>query len=357
MFKTKQKTHLGPTADIYYAWQLLPKVSRSFAFVTKYLNQEPSSRVGDSVMVFYHICRVLDTIEDSDRQAHQKKNLYREFLHDLETQGKESKLFQNPTGLSNNSGYIELIQNSDRIISAYNTLDPPTQKVIKRYATEMAEGMLQFDRTEIMDFGDLDQYCHPVAGIIGYALTELFFQNGHLPDTGPERMKKGHDFGLALQKVNIIRDFGQDVAHQIYFWPKNLLAAHNLTFDSLVALPKNDAGLQALDEMILNCQKNMSHSMAYFLQIPRSQDKIRMFCGISLVLALATLTKVKGNPDVFKPNPSSSPLKSLKISRTSFLGMVRTLKKHIRNDDYFIDLFGSYNNLIFQHKKEKVPWR
>jgi len=340
---------LSPHQDVTYAWHLLPKVSRSFAFVTRYLNEEKSSEIGNSVMVFYHICRVLDTIEDSSLPISEKKALYAKFLDNIENERSEEKLLNDSTILSNNPGYVELMDNSGRIISAYKTLAQKTRDVIKKYATQMAEGMHKFGSQEILSFQDLDNYCHPVAGIIGYALTELFYTNGHLPSVDSKRLELARHFGLALQKVNITRDYGQDFAQQNFFWPKSLVEKHGLTYQTLAENPDSPNALKALEEMIQNSQPNLEGALAYFLQIPESQEKVRMFCAVSLLLAAGTLIKVKDNPEVFRPNPNPEPLGKLKVRREEFMTLVRTIKNNITDNSFFENHFSAILPRLFKN--------
>ncbi|OGJ85013.1 MAG: hypothetical protein A2268_13755 [Candidatus Raymondbacteria bacterium RifOxyA12_full_50_37] len=335
--------------DLLYAWSLLPKVSRSFAFVTEYLSRDTKSRIGDSVMVFYHVCRVLDTIEDSSIPNAGKESLYHKFLDALKQENQAHKLLSDSSILSTNQGYIELMDNAGRIIGVFTTLPENAKEIIRRYAGEMAQGMHHFGMRSIQTFDDLDAYCHPVAGIIGYALTELFHTNGHVPDADHGRMEKGRHFGLALQKVNIIRDFGQDLAHGRHFWPIDLLVRHGVSFNTITEKDNAPAALKTLDEIILHSRTNVDNAMDYFCAIPENEESVRMFCGISLVLALETLERVKNNPAVFKPNPNSEPLSSLKVSRISFMALVASIKANISDNAWFIRKYDSLKSTIYSH--------
>ena len=59
--------------DREICWELLPKVSRSFALCIKIL-PEP---LNDQMMLSYMVFRVIDTIEDSHAPLRTKKSLFK----------------------------------------------------------------------------------------------------------------------------------------------------------------------------------------------------------------------------------------------------------------------------------------
>ncbi len=344
--------------DLAYAWDLLPRVSRSFAFVTSCLNEEKRSKIGMAVMVFYHICRVLDTIEDSNINNEEKWNLYDQFLASLKDNYSFDALERISTDLSDNDGYVELMQNLRRIVSVYSTLDLQAKKIIQRYAEEMAKGMYQFGEKAILTFQDLDEYCHPVAGIVGYGLTELFYHYGHFPVLDQNILLLARHFGLALQKVNIIRDFGRDYDRQVYFWPATLVEKFELNYHQLVLKRNSEAAKEIIQEMIDQSQVDMDQAVRYLIKIPNREEKVRIFCGVSLLLALRTLEKIRDNPQILNPQAHRNGDPSLKVSRQEVLKLVQSIRENVTDNFFFVNFYDSIKSGIFRQSisvvEEKV---
>src|SRR5262245_47114741 len=118
------------TEALAFGWEMLPRVSRSFALVTRYLADDPRTRLGDAVMVFYLVCRVLDTVEDSALPSREKHDLFEGFLALLPTDGAR-ELFPEPRRLTSHEGYAALLAGVPRVRDALLTLDPDAQAIIR----------------------------------------------------------------------------------------------------------------------------------------------------------------------------------------------------------------------------------
>lgn len=318
-----------PTPATKAAWEILPSVSRSFALVTRYLAEDRRTNLGDAVMVFYLVCRVLDTIEDSEIPQQDKTRLYGATLAALNAPPRAT-VFDDPALLTDNPGYRELLERLPLVLDAYSALEPFARAIIERHATEMATGMDAFGDREIETFADLDAYCHPVAVVVGYGLSELFSGYGHMAPLDELGFARARHFGLALQKVNITRDYGQDLAMGRHFWPRSLLRRRGLDASTVSERRGSPEALAALDEMIDATAPNIEAAMAYLLRIPPEEKRLRMFCAVSLFLALATLARVRGNPDVFVATPTISA--SLKVSRQELGELVASLFDEVGDD-------------------------
>lgn len=315
------------------AWSLLPGVSRSFAFVTRALADGVTTRLGEAVCVFYLVCRVLDTVEDSGLPQVEKRRLYDRFLSTLED-GERAPLPIDPHALTEHAGYQALLSSVPEVIAAFASFDRRAQAIVRRYAGEMARGMDDFGGRSIVTFADLDAYCHPVAVVVGYGLTELFSHYGHLPGVDPTSYVLARRFGLLLQKVNITRDYGMDHAQGRHFWPRQILAAQGLDYAGVVTRASGPAAMRALDAMIAAIRDDTEPSLGYILRIPPREKALRMFCAVSLFLALLTLARVRGNPDVFREDPAGelAPGSSLKVPRDELLALVADLAREVDDD-------------------------
>jgi phytoene synthase len=74
---------------------------------------------------------------------------------------------------------------------------------------------MDLDQNRYLDFANLQQYCHLVAGIVGEVAARIFGQ------TQAETTAFAHKLGLAFQLTNITRDVGEDAARGRIYLPVN----------------------------------------------------------------------------------------------------------------------------------------
>ena len=72
---------------------------------------------------------------------------------------------------------------------------------------------MDLTQTRYLDFANLKQYCHLVAGVVGEVAASIFGQ------TDPRTTDYAHRLGLALQLTNIIRDVGEDAVRGRVYLP------------------------------------------------------------------------------------------------------------------------------------------
>ena len=103
--------------------------------------------------------------------------------------------------------------------------------------------------------------------------------------------------GLFLQKVNIIRDYLEDIVDGRTFWPRSIWGKYVGKLSDLKE-PKNvDLAVKCLNEMIVNALQHAPHCLK-FMSILKNPDVFR-FCAIPQMIAIATLAKITSNPNVF----------------------------------------------------------
>ena len=98
-------------------------------------------------------------------------------------------------------------------------------------------GMQKFLKQEVYSFEDLNEYCYYVAGTPSGFLTELIrTRSKDISDENSQiLLDNERDFGLFLQKVNIIRDFREDILdNEKIFWPGFLLEKYELKHSELL---------------------------------------------------------------------------------------------------------------------------
>ncbi len=282
-------------------WEILPKVSRSFALCIRILPKP----LNEQMMVSYLIYRVLDTIEDSNAALETKKELFDEFTALLSKRKIDTlAVLRCKRAVCTKLNYTyekELLENLDTVIAAYHSQPREVQKAILKRGRAMARGMYEFQKKRIDTFADQNRYSHYVAGVIGYLFTDLLHYNGIVSLALKKKLQKyARHFGLALQKVNILRDIAKDIQENRHYWPQKLIAKYKLSYESLCLEENRQAALKVLREQIKNAQSYLQSAMKYILLLPQNARRVRMFCLIPLFMAIESYVKCIDNHEVFE---------------------------------------------------------
>ncbi len=277
---------------------LLDLVSRSFAICIARL----PSGLRDEIGVFYLMCRYADTIEDSRFSPEEKSVLFERFLPVVEANdlaGLEALSSDLLPGVIQ-EGDREMVSSFGSVLSQFHSFESGTKSIGLRWLSEMVRGMDAFGHRPIETFDDLDEYCYFVAGTVGYFGTELLMHKFHLHFPGLH--KRCRDFGLLLQKVNIIRDFSRDYSEGRVFWPRQLFAKHDLSVEDVFKPENESKRLAILSEMVADARKHYGPSVAYLKEIPDGFSEVRVACAIPFFMAVPTLDLCANNASVFDPN-------------------------------------------------------
>jgi farnesyl-diphosphate farnesyltransferase len=280
-------------------WQILPLVSRSFAMVIRWLPRG----LDDAVMVSYLLCRIADTLEDSVRNVAEKRRQLALFADTLDQGRPEIPLDAFP------ATYLCLMTKTEDVLAAYRALPEPIRKIIKARVREMCEGMSKWCDRPIVTFADQNEYCYYVAGLVGLMLTDLFHATGHVSDRDKEQLTPlAVDFGLALQKVNILRDVREDMNEDRCYWPSEVMSRHGVSEETLLKPENVEASLAVMEEMVDEHWGYLETALRYLTLLPMSAFRLRIFCAIPLFMAVATVRRCEGNPAVFLgPRPVKIP--------------------------------------------------
>ncbi len=310
------------TAGIQYCRSALQSVSRSFAFTIPMI--EPELR--DKITVGYVVARVLDTLEDSPIPLEMKKAMMDEWISIIseEPAGSVSlgKIYQRTKKIVSESSkyvadvaYSELMKNAFKVYAAVTNFDKPFILSQHRWFREMKEGMKKYLTRRITTFKDFDEYTYYVAGTVGGFLTDLVCEG--MQDEARKAVLKStyRDFGLFLQKVNIIRDFREDVLEGRYFWPKELIGNRNDA--DLLKAENSEFALAALEKMISDAKAHMPGARTYIDSIPPRFRGYRAFALVNFYMAVKTLELMERNKGVFL---SAAPLK---ISKSAVIAILK----------------------------------
>jgi len=278
------------TSPFATCWRILPAVSRSFAVVIRWLPRG----LDDAVMVSYLLCRIADTLEDSVRNVDEKRRQLARFADTLDSGTPEIPMDAYP------KTYLGLMAKTDQVLASYRALPDHARKIIRSRVREMCEGMSKWADRPILTFADQNEYCYYVAGLVGLMLTDLFHSYGHVSDRVLAQLTPlAVDFGLALQKVNILRDLREDVTEDRCYWPSEVMARHGVTAETILKPENVESSLAVMEEMVDEHWRYLETALGYLTMLPMSQFRVRIFCAIPLFMAVATVRRCEGNPAVF----------------------------------------------------------
>ena len=98
------------------------------------------------------------------------------------------------------------------LMRVYHSLPQNVQDQLHITASEMVEGFSKKEVQKINTFEDQNIYCYYAAGIVGKLFIQLLYTRNYIDhDLLLKLHKHSKDLGLALQKVNIIKDIKEDI--------------------------------------------------------------------------------------------------------------------------------------------------
>jgi phytoene/squalene synthetase len=246
----------------------LDAVSRSFALCIPQLDSPFRERVALS----YLLLRVLDTVEDAPfadkRQQDKQFALFRRFLREQPNQ-TEIETFKAGFPAELTPGERELLVDAPAFFEDAHSLPAAARVVIFDAIDRMAEGMATYARRpqplRLVDLEDVTRYCCIVAGLVGELLTRLWAP-GH--ESAPS-MALAYRFGVYLQKVNILKDQGEDEAAGRFLVPDRR-------------------------ELLSSLRGDAEGALSYLRSLPRDARGYRVFCAWSLMLGASSLSTMEG---------------------------------------------------------------
>ncbi len=299
---------------------LLPRVSRTFALGIKLL----PARLELPVRLGYLLCRIADTVEDDLALAPQRKaELLDEFVAAFDEPELAERYGDFVAELTANADYVDLVTATGDVFTLYRGLDEPTQAILKRWIVEMVGGMRRFvleqpDGIRIASVEEFRRYCYYVAGTVGHLLTDLWHQHSGMVDERVyERLLVDCEaFGEALQSINILKDIAWDAEREnAIYVPADLLGAAGSGHASILDDDHRAANRAALEPLIALAKDDIERSLRYIEALPLAALRIRLFCVLPILFAIATIREIERSDEMLRAGGS------VKISRAE----VRTL--------------------------------
>jgi farnesyl-diphosphate farnesyltransferase len=290
-------------ADWDYCQAILPKVSRTFALNIGRLEGD----IRRTVLLGYLLFRIADTFEDTVYQDEGEKIAA---LKDF------SEIFKGDKDLGQRLGLYEplkfrwseesddkgLVENGDRTLRCYLDIPESHRGIIDPLIAETAEGMARFQERkqesgqrvfQLSDRHDLEQYCYYVAGVVGVMLTAIFCRRERIAAVQSQLERFQIPFGIALQLINILKDYAGDIARGWCYIPRTITEKYRIRLDRIEEL----SGWQRqgiVRDMIDHILPHLDSTLAYIRWLPLEERPIRMFCIIPFMLGYRTLAEIAG---------------------------------------------------------------
>jgi len=300
---------------------LLPRVSRTFALGIKLLpaKLEPPVRLG------YLLCRIADTIEDDlALSAERKGELLGAFLSCFEDEAAANSFGRTSAELTSNPEYLDLVGASGHVFLLVRMLDAPTRAILTRWVGEMVRGMRRFvlahpHGIRIGSTAEFREYCYYVAGTVGHLLTDLWHEHSILigDRTYARLLEDCEAFGEALQTVNILKDIAWDAEHEnAIYVPGDALAAVGSAHEAILHSDLRAANRAALDPLMTLAQDDIERSLRYIENLPLMAVRIRLFCVLPVLFAIATMREIEKSDAMLVPGGN------VKISRNEVKALI-----------------------------------
>lgn len=329
-----------PLQQSGYVWQVLPKVSRTFALTIPQLPGPLHLTVASA----YLLCRVADTIEDEPALAPSIKRS----LHDLlprviADESAAAEFAARTTSVLTEGtppGERELVRSIPNVASLVRDFRSADQRAIADCLTKMCAGMKIYEGREelgLRDLSDLNHYCYYVAGVVGEMLTDLFCN--HDPAIARRRedlLARAASFGQGLQMTNILKDVWDDLAEQRCWMPRSEFESVGYAFDRLDPCHDRASANRVVARLVAIAHGHLRNALEYTLCIPPHETGIRRFCFWSIGLALLTLQRIRMNPNY----PAAS---AVKVPRTTLTTVIGTTYLVTRSNTGLKCLFGYWS--------------
>ncbi len=296
-----------------YCRRTLPRVSRTFALNIRVL----SGNLRDAVGQAYLFCRIADTVEDSPHLAPSAKAPLLEsfaalFPVDAEAPSRAARWASAFEPWRTAGDEYALCHDAARVFAAFETLPAALRPPVEDCVREMALGMRDFarrrasdaaGRLQLEDTDDLERYCHVVAGTVGTMLVRLFEATSpHIEPARAERLSAlAGRFGLALQLTNIIKDVATDVRRGACYVPRAWAKRHGIEPQAILDPAKREAARAVVRDLARHAVRALDAALAFTLELPRRELRLRLFCLWPLFLAVRTLSRVLPDEHMFVP--------------------------------------------------------
>ena len=289
--------------------QLLRHVSRSFDLSIRLLPQALQAPVA----IGYLLARATDTVADTTALPLDERQVLLDLMSEAiaapSTSAPKShelsRLTQAFAAQQTDPHERALMQALPQCLPLLFSLSQADQASVRQVLGHITRGQ-QLDMTRfgpglhaLQTEAELAEYTWLVAGCVGEFWTELCGR--HLPGYSrlpqEEMMRIGRQYGMGLQRLNIIRDAGADLAAGRCYWPEETLAHAGLTPEVLArAAQTGDADtLQALAPLYTawldHTQAQLAEGMRYALAL--QPLRLRLASALPALIGARTIALLR----------------------------------------------------------------
>ncbi len=328
---TNRTIELDPVPEKELSWchEMIGGVSRTFALPIETLNEPISSYV----CVGYLICRIADTIEDTNVLPPAEKidvlEQYDRVLDPADDYDIDSfnRSFESSPPEERTADWM-LLANSNRVLRTFKCFPSDIRDAILPPIRELINGMVMFverhageDGIRIGSTAELEEYCYFVAGTIGQLMTNLIGRDIDDDDILARLEQTAVEFGLLLQLVNIAKDVHDDYVHEnnVYL-PGSWLSEVEVGPEDLLSSGETQAVVSVIERTTEYAQSYLDDAQMYLNTVAHIDETVYTACTIPYLLAVGTIRELSRRPeDALSPG-------GVKISRDEVATVVDVVK-------------------------------
>ena len=280
--------------------------------------RKPPQDLYVKVFTLYEMLRIADIIEDSNTDRKEELlNLHSESLFKEEFSKEVDNFVKKNASTKQEKAAADYYF---LFFGEFIRLSDETKKIIASTNKGVMPGMINNSYNDIKSWDQQHEYAGYVAGEVGAGLTKLFAQ--HIDTDNLESfVKKGYRQGIALQKINILRDLREDISNGRNYIPEELLDMNHLKRKDLFTVHRMDEDelfrnndnkiLQRQNQVIktlaLNAQYFLEDGLKYVMHIPLYEKKspkheysrgIRIFSTALLLGGQEIIYNIYNNPSL-----------------------------------------------------------
>ncbi len=310
-----------------YLSNIHAKVSRTFEAALQQL--EERTEIHQEVRDSYLLCRIADTVEDSNLiQGEDKTELLESYSNLIEDSRSGQAGYRDVAewvrDVSNKiEGYHindldddmeeidesdwSIVRNAHTAFSSYEQFNQESKETVGKSVEEMAEGMAEYVEGEkgirLKDEEDLFNYCHFAAGTVGDLLTDLFSRRADEVDEEFLR-ENSEDYAQLLQRINIARDPVADLKEEdAIFVPETFMEylTHEEFSDEVDEAVESDSVreehgnlVESVEKVLESAEERADDAVEYVTEFSNEEsNNIRAYLETPLLLALATVDQTE----------------------------------------------------------------
>ena len=247
----------------------------------------------DPLLLAYSFARKIDEIEDNQNIGEEERIALMDKVRAMLFGDKQSAIdleerlsWINPT----EEKFRFLLKNTIKLYDAHESMPDDIKKLTKKYLGEMTNGLRSPGIRNYFNFEGYHQYCHYTTGIIGFLITKILRYGGVFDERDikkvmpyPESTEIGknpaHDWGIAIQLYNDIRDFFDDDSQNKHKWPEILFDSRDIKYKDLVKINDTRDKKDKLEAEIEILSEDDPLAIKKRIDLDRTQTKIENIEG------------------------------------------------------------------------------